>query len=176
MATKQDRRDTNTTQRGNPLPDWFSTRAQREARRAEGSDEVFGAAYSEGYREGAQSSPDTTSTSSSRQLPQLPLSSLAGGGMPAVTAPLAVELLLIGADELANHHRLPIPSRLLVALLVFGALGMARGEAAKTATVFGWGLVVATFYAANNVGPNALSAVGNFLGGKYAAKTKGATA
>lgn len=90
---------------------------------------------------------------------------------PGVTAPMVADILIITADELIEQHRAPIPSRLLVAFMVFGALGLAKGQAARPAKVFAWGIVVATFYSAAPGGKppalNALAALGDFLGGKY---------
>lgn len=96
----------------------------------------------------------------------------AGSGVPAVTAPMLVELLLITVDEFTNERRFPLPSRLLVAFAFFGVLGMAKGAAAQPAAALGWGIVASTFYAKS--GPagqppaiGALAAVGDFFGGRY---------
>lgn len=90
--------------------------------------------------------------------------------VPGVTAPMIFDVLIITADEIMTEHRAPIPSRLLVAFGLFGLLGMAKGEAARPAKVFAWGIVIATFYAAAPGGKpaalTALDALGNFLGGK----------
>jgi hypothetical protein len=86
---------------------------------------------------------------------------------------------VITADEIVLQHRAPIPSRLLVAFGVFGALSLATGQARRPALVFAWGIVVATLYsAAPGTKPPALSALGalgDFLGGKYGT-AKGAPA
>lgn len=103
----------------------------------------------------------------------------AGSGIPAVTAPMLIELGLITIDELVNERRFPVPSRLLVAFAFFGLLGMAKGPAAQPAAALGWGIVAATFYskskenktdAGETGGPpaiNALAALGDFFGGRY---------
>jgi hypothetical protein len=120
-----------------------------------------------GRREGAGGRAPAASSSS--WVDRLPASS---GGLPSVSAPLAVEVALITADEIIRHQRAPVPSRLLIALGFFGALSFARGRAAAPATTLAWGLVVATFYA--GVGPtnqpaalSALAFVGDFVAGKY---------
>lgn len=98
--------------------------------------------------------------------------------VPGVTAPMIADVVIITIDELTQQHRLPIPSRLLVTFAVFGVLGLAKGQAARPAKVFAWGIVVATFYSAAPGGkPPALSAVaalGDFLGGKYGTTAGGA--
>lgn len=94
-------------------------------------------------------------------------------GIPSVAAPMLVELALITADEFLNARRPPVPSRLLVVFVVFGTLGLAKGDAAEAAAAMGWGLVVATFYASSKpkqppAALKALAGIGNFLSGKYA--------
>lgn len=143
---------------------------ERQQARAQRTQEAANRASNAAAR--SRSSARTTLATRAVQAP----AQIGGTGVPAVTAPMVVELLIITSDELANKHRFPIPSRLLVAFLVFGGLGLFRGRAAQPAAVFGWGLVVATFYAsANPKGkPAALSAVdalGRFMGGNYASKS-----
>lgn len=101
------------------------------------------------------------------------------GPAPAISAPLVIELGIITSDELVNNHRLPLPSRLLVAFGIFGGLSLFRGNAARPANVFAWALVLATFYSSARGSGNAppalaaLDALGNFMSGNYS--TKGST-
>lgn len=104
---------------------------------------------------------------------------VASPGLGTIGAPMVVELILISADELSNKHRFPLPSRLLVAFGLFSLLTLARSpEAQRAAGVFGWGLVLATFYSSAN-GPSngplgAITAIGNFMGGSSAKATTSA--
>ena len=124
-------------------------------------------AYDDGFAAGRSAAERNTPAPSSSG------SSTAGGsrgsGRLAVGAPLALELVFISADELVTKHRFPLPSRLLAALVVFGALGMARGEAERPASAIAWALVIATFYSgtAKTVPPalTAIDAIGSFFGG-----------
>ena len=116
--------------------------------------------------EGGGSPPPGPSTSSAPSIP--------AGTLPSITAPFLFETALIAVDEFVNQKRFPIPSRLLTAWGLFGLLGLARGPASRTATVFAWGLVVATFYATvpgqnKPAGLQTLNTVGDFIGGKYGA-------
>lgn len=91
--------------------------------------------------------------------------------VPTITGPLLAELIVISADDIFANHRAPLPSRLLAVLAIFGALGLAKGNAARPAQAFGWALVVSSLYAvtAPNTTSGALrglAAVGNFLSGK----------
>lgn len=100
-----------------------------------------------------------------------PAGSGSSPSVPGVTAPMIADVVIITIDEITQQHRLPIPSRLLVAFAVFGVLGLAKGQAARPAKVFAWGIVVATFYSSAPGGKpsalNALAVLGDFLGGKY---------
>lgn len=135
--------------------------AEREAGRAEGT------------RAAAPATPKGPSpaTRSPRPATAFSRSGPSSSSAPGVTAPMVADVFIITADELALQHRLPIPSRLLVAFMVFGVLGLAKGQAARPAKVFAWGIVVATFYAAVPGGKppalNALAALGDFMGGRY---------
>lgn len=104
----------------------------------------------------------------------------ASASIPGVTAPMVVDVLIITADEIIEQHRAPLPSRLLVAFAVFGVLGLAKGEAARPAKVFAWGIVVATFYSAapgqKPAALNAIAALGDFLGGKFGSSKAATTA
>jgi hypothetical protein len=145
-------------------------RAEGRAPRSEDAttiDEALEAEREAGRREGA-----TKTTAPATRTPRaFNVTAVANTGpAPSVTAPMIVDVMIISADELANEHRLPVPSRLLYAFLIFGGLSLAKNtSAAKAAAVFGWGIVVATFYAgANPAGPRALVAAGKFLSGKPA--------
>lgn len=102
------------------------------------------------------------------------ISQYSGGSVPGVTAPMILDIMIITADELVNEHRLPIPSRLLVAFVLFGGLGLVKGNGARAASAFGWGIVVATFYSSATgkqpAGIQFLQSLGNFLSGKNATK------
>jgi hypothetical protein len=169
-------------------------RAEYEARGGEVTsigDEID-SAYSQGYSEGAKrrrasSSSSTTVYSGGKVYEEsegfaaprgapVAFRAPAGGPVPGVTAPMVAELVIITADSIVNEHRAPLPSRLIAVFLVFGVLGAAqRTNAAKAAQVFGWSLVLATFY--NSARPGrppgaigALNAVGDFMSGKWARK------
>lgn len=124
--------------------------------------------------EAGRSAGQRESSASSSSGPRLRAS-----GRISVGAPLAVETIIISTDELVNEHRLPIPSRLLVAFAFYGLLGLASGNAAPAASALGWGVVVATFYAKSGArnkpaALTALDAIGKFFGGEYG--TPGSTA
>lgn len=135
------------------------------------------AAFEAGRKAGATSVKPTSAKPPS---PPKPFTSRIGGAMrtsssspvaPGVTLPMVLDVAIITADELTNQHRLPLPSRLLAAFVLFGFLGALKGEAARPAKVFAWAIVIATFYG-NSPGqkPAALSALeslGGFLGGQY---------
>lgn len=111
----------------------------------------------------ARSSSSSSSSSSG--------GALRGPAVPGVTLPMVIDIAIITADEVVNQHRLPIPSRLLAAFLLFGTLGAIKGEGARPAKAFAWAIVIATFYG-NSPGKkpaalSALEALGGFLGGKY---------
>lgn len=95
------------------------------------------------------------------------------GPVPGVTVPMVLEVILVSADSLINEHRPPLPSRLLAIFGVFGVLGLARGTAAaRAASAMAWALVIATLYSAAVPGTQpggirALSAIGDFMNGKY---------
>lgn len=108
------------------------------------------------------------------------ISQYSGGSVPGVTAPMILDIMIITADELVNEHRLPIPSRLLVAFVLFGGLGLVKGNGARAASVFAWGIVVATFYTSatggQSTGVKALDSLGKFLNPKTAAQVAPKTA
>lgn len=71
--------------------------------------------------------------------------------MTGVLAALVMELALItyrgaGGKNQANNpiKNVPVPAEYAGAFIVFGALSLASGRAQVPATVFAWGLVVAT--------------------------------
>ena len=167
----------------------FEQREERKRERAERGErprleeatsvgEAVEASYEEGraagLKEGGSSRPTTTSSSSSSAGGGFSVSNV-GGGSLKIGAPLAVETLIITADELVNKGRLPVPSRLLIAWALFAGLGMFPGRAQNTGAAIGWGLVVATFYSTVAPGTNALKAIGDFIGGKAAGSTFGTT-
>lgn len=134
------------------------------SRRAPGESASAQDSRAPGFEDGPSSGPRPAAPATAS--PSSPSSSV-----PGVTAPMVADILIITIDELTQQHRLPIPSRLLVAFGVFGALGLAKGVAARPAKVFAWGIVVATFYSSAPGGKppalNALAALGDFLGGKF---------
>ena len=131
-------------------------------------DQSFEDGLEAGRKEASKSSPAASSS------PERGLSfSRPTGPLPSTTVPMVLELLVVTVDEILTHRRPPIPSRVGVVVLVFGALGMARGQAARPAAAVAWGLVIASIYASSGssaqAGPlRALTAVGNFIGGQYA--------
>lgn len=137
-------------------------------------DEIDGA-YADGLAAGQRSSSSSPASSSSRGVTfQRP------GRPPSIAAPFAVELVLITVDEIRNHHRPPVPSRMLVAFALFGVLGMASGDAAPAANALGWGLVVATLLSSGGKSGQggaigALNTLGDFIGGKYAPRGSSTT-
>ena len=141
---------------------------ERDTGRREGA---RGAAKRPITRYGPKGKPDADAAPGERQ--GFSPSDIPAGTLPSITAPFLFETALIAVDEFTNQKRFPIPSRLLVAWGFFGLLGLARGPASRTATVFAWGLVVATFYATvpgqnKPAGLNTVNTVGDFIGGKYA--------
>ena len=71
--------------------------------------------------------------------------------MTGVLAALVMELALItyrgaGSKNQANNpiKNVPVPAEYAGAFIVFGGLSLASGRAQVPATVFAWGLVVAT--------------------------------
>lgn len=150
--------------KGDVTPD--SQRAAYEARGGEVTSigDELDSSYEAGRKAGASDASSASSSSSGPRLRQ--------SGRLSVGAPLAVETIIISTDELVNAHRLPIPSRLLVAFAFYGLLGLASGSAAPAASALGWGVVVATFYAKSNsankpAALTALDAIGHFFGGSY---------
>ena len=148
---------------------------------AETIDEALDIAREEGRAEGAAqrgpaapTPPPSASPSSPRGIP-VPQS----GGSLSVSAPFAVEVILISIDEIANQRRAPLPSRLLVAGLAFGILAIPKGEARRPAALFAWSLVIATFYAGTSKSTGAPAALGpvkwlgDFVSGKYGKVKKG---
>jgi hypothetical protein len=123
--------------------------------------------YDAGFKEGAGAQR--------KAAPRRALTLQRPSAPPSIAAPFAIELVLISVDEIRNHHRPPIPSRLLAAFAVFGLLGAASGDAAPAANALGWGLVVATLLSSGVRGKQpagiaALSSLGAFMGGQYATK------
>lgn len=134
------------------------------------------AAYEAGRKAGGASSslpqpPAPARARSSSSSSSSSSGALRGPAVPGVTLPMVIDIAIITADEVVNQHRLPIPSRLLAAFLLFGTLGAIKGEGARPAKAFAWAIVIATFYG-NSPGKkpaalSALEALGGFLGGKY---------
>lgn len=163
----------------------YRAREERKAARAEAGerprieeatsiDEALEAEREAGRAEGRSEHPAAPAPAASSSAGPSSSFTIPTGGSLQIGAPLAVETLIITADELANLHRFPLPSRLLVAWALFTALGMARpGPARQAAVTVAWGLVIATFYSSVAPGQNALTTLGAFVGGKYA--TPGAT-
>lgn len=108
------------------------------------------------------------------RVPSVPIPSNPQTSPGSIGAPFLVNLVFISADEIALKHRAPLPSRILPTMVVFGTLGLLRGDARKVGVVFAWSLVLATFYA--GVGPGAtappvkaLQWIGDFMSGKIGA-------
>jgi hypothetical protein len=68
--------------------------------------------------------------------------------MNMLTWPWLTEVVIITWRDIKNKQRPPIPSELLASFIVFGALSVAQTSESmnKAATVFGWGIVIATFF------------------------------
>jgi hypothetical protein len=152
-------------------------RAERgEAPRSEEAtsiDEALEAERETGRREGARLAPPRAATSTPSPTRGVNLSQYSGGSAPGVTVPMVIDIGIITVDELTVNHRLPIPSRLLVAFVIFGGLGLAKNTtAARAASAFAWGIVVATFYGTTNPSPGvgALNKIASFLAGGNAQK------
>jgi len=147
---------------------------EREIGRQQGHEEGYRAAQNEPKAKKAapaKAAPSPRSSSTPAPAPRRSLQVQAPGAVPSIAAPMLVELAIISADEFVNQHRPPLPSRLLSAFAIFGLLGLAKGNAAKPAQVFGWAIVLATFYSAapgkKPAGISFLTTAGNFFSGKY---------
>lgn len=89
--------------------------------------------------------------------------------MGAVLAAWLAEIGLITVRDIKKSRTvagLPYPSDYAATFLVFGLLGLAKGEAAKPAALAAWAVVIAT---AMNF-PGGLQGIGQFFGGGDAAK------
>lgn len=126
-------------------------RARGEAPRSEEAtsiDEALEAEREAGRREGGGGPKPATSTPSPAR--GINISQYSGGSVPGVTVPMMIDIGIITLDEIAVNKRLPVPSRLLVAFVLFGGLGLAKNtQAARAAGWFAWGIVIATFYGVN---------------------------
>lgn len=65
-----------------------------------------------------------------------------------LTWPWLTEVVIITWRDVKNKQRPPIPSELLASFIVFGALSLLQTSDSmnKAANVFGWGIVIATFF------------------------------
>lgn len=65
-----------------------------------------------------------------------------------LTVPWITEIVVIGWRDFKNHKRPPYPSELLATFVIFGLLSLPASNEnfAKAAQLFGWGIVMATFF------------------------------